>query len=464
MKQTSINKIGFTLISFGNIFGLATMLSAAFDLLAQISQDQSYDINSTTTTAMTGAAVSNEEKLNSSSASINQTIPSPPMPCNSSSTSLILLIGAMPGLFIKLIYPILLINLKTSVKVSIAVAFHCMSYSLLASPLTTEALVFVGVALTSIASGLADPTILSMFPRYSEKAFEGYAIGVGIASFVSSLFYAIVKMFVSIKTIMLLLFAMPIILVITYAKVIKQTCPIVNILNCDDDNQVKKSVDDQQIFTIINIKKHSFKSNKQLSDSNCDKQQTNKINLKRRLYLLTKLSKYMIPLFATYLCTTFNNLGVSELLHFDNDKDEISDNTSNDITTLLPYLDQAARFRWLMFTYCLGELIARSMNSAIRFSYVWLLPSIQVVISMSLACHAFYIIHIPNFYLVLLAILLSGYLAGLCFTNVYKELSINYNNEDQDKECAIAIVSISDALAALPAVLLSMISHRSVCS
>lgn len=486
---SALNRLGFSILGLTNNFAYVIMLSAAYDLLKPTITETDTTITLNVNNNPTVAA----QLANTTTANAQQT-----KYCNPHSTSTILLADTLPSLTTKIIYPFLLVSIPTYYKASAsailaAAAFIITGFSV------TQALIFTGVVCASLSSGLGESTYLSNTPLYGDSSLSGWSIGTGAAGLLGAAVYALLRMILTIKTIMIIMLVVPVAMLVAYFYII---VPISE--TNDQQTTTRRSEADKKRRNIVNEKDNSiattvgisgdaadtsamqeekqqypFKAktkdyggtrdsdsatndpNKMVSDRSLEGQlisnttiatgtstesnQLPQFNLSAKLKALPSLAKYFLPLLLVYFAEYFINQGLFELVYYP----EIS------------FLDHAAQYRWFQVSYQLGVMISRSSLDFFRIKNIWTMSLLQAANAILFLAHASKLIHIPSFYLVIALIIYEGLLGGFTYVNAFYRVKKEVDPDKQ--EFCISTVTMADSLGIVLAGFTALPVHQALC-
>lgn len=469
---SALNRIGFTILGLTNNFAYVIMLSAAYDLLKPLTPTMETD---------TATANNNNPTV---ATTTNLTNPQTKY-CNPHSTSTILLADTLPSLTTKIIYPFLLVGIPTYYKASAsallaAAAFIITGFS------TIQALIFTGVICASLSSGLGESTYLSNTPLYGDSSLSGWSIGTGAAGLLGSAVYALLRMVLPIKIIMIVMLVVPVAMLVAFFYVIvpisgqneraaissrgrvtdnkgRQATSNVDTDNTNGDNPNNSATQDekQQYPFKADSKNYGTRDDNATAttsdhlnkDRSLEGQLTNSeptissppFNFAAKLKALPSLAKYFLPLLLVYFAEYFINQGLFELVYYP----EIN------------FLDHAAQYRWFQVSYQLGVMISRSSLDFFRIKNIWTMSFLQAANAVLFLAHASKLIHIPSFYLVIALIIYEGLLGGFTYVNAFYR--VKKEVEPDKQEFCISTVTTADSLGIVLAGLTALPVHQALC-
>lgn len=144
--------------------------------------------------------------------------------CTPMSTAAILLADIIPSFIIKSLSPFLPYN--TNYRVSISCATSIVSFVVVALA-SSRSIVIFGVALTSFAAGLGEPTFLAHSTHYNKNVISTWSSGTGGAGVIGALSYSLLREFgLSSRQALLLMILVPTLELLTFNLLLnKPTIP-----------------------------------------------------------------------------------------------------------------------------------------------------------------------------------------------------------------------------------------------
>lgn len=447
------NKLGFGILGLTNNFAYVIMLSAAYDLLK------------------TSDIPSNVHHIDNNNNNNTNNITQANY-CNAHSTSTILLADTLPSLTIKLIYPFMLVGMSMSYK-AIATALFAAAAFLITGFTTTQFVIFVGVVCASLSSGLGESTYLSHTPLYGDASLSGWSMGTGAAGLVGSMAYALMRMVLPIKFIMIIMLVVPLLMMFAFFRLIKPIASQARATSYDDAAAAADRVGSP--FTTANAASENARldvmqsSNRSspveagsesaasrnygtngqpasLEDNNNLLADDDLSSVGAKLRKLPSLAKYFLPLLLVYFAEYFINQGLFELVYYPE----------------ITFLDHAAQYRWYQVTYQVGVMISRSSLDLFRIKYLWTMSWLQFGNALLFLAHASKLIHIPSFYLVIILIVYEGLLGGFTYVNTFYRIKKEVGSDKQQEFC-ISTVTVADSLGIVMAGLAALPVHDALC-
>lgn len=408
------NRIGFFILGLTNNFGYVVMLAAAFDLLKSNHVTQDRNISDGNSTSY----------------------------CNPHSTSTILLADTIPSLLIKLSYPFLLLRIAASHK-CLAIAFLSGASFLVTGFAGNETVIFIGVILASTSAGLGESTYLTNIPLYGDVSLSGWSMGTGASGLLGAMAYAVMRMLLSIKVIMIILLVIPLSMLLAYFCVIVPTDDQIDTTTQSTTTGSTESNPDEDERDSL-LSGRTGERNYGTSEIGETPGESD-FNFKAKLRSMPGLAKYFFPLLLVYFAEYFINQGLYELIYFP----EVS------------YLDHAAQYSWFQVSYQLGVLISRSSLDLFKIKNLWTMSVLQALNALLFLSHAAKLIHIPGFHITILLIIYEGLLGGFTYINTYHRLKNELPRER--REFSMGVVTIADSIGIVTAGLIALPVHEALC-
>lgn len=441
------NRLGFVILGLTNNFAYVIMLSAAYDLLNH-TENPSTPKTPDATSNLTSTNIMEEKPY-----------------CNEQSTSTILLADTLPSLTTKIIYPFLLVGIRPAYKAVGTAILSAISF-LVTGLTTSQVLIFAGVASASFSSGLGESTFLSHTPLYGDVSLSGWSMGTGAAGLLGSVAYALLRMILSIKIIMIIMLIVPIAMLVAYFCIIVPV-PVEN-LNFDASQGNKRAPESGGLTgASMNVISQTIGDNQQHvaplnqpaggdlgqrgygagNNNNSENQLLDEtpFDWRAKVAYLPTLCKYFLPLLLVYFAEYFINQGLFELIYY----------------PAITFLDHAAQYRWFQVSYQLGVMISRSSLDLLQIRNIWTMSVLQAANALLFLAHASKLIYIPSFYIVIALIVYEGLLGGFTYVNTFYRIKKECR---QDRlEFAISTVTIADSLGIVMAGIAALPVHNALC-
>ncbi|KAL7030252.1 hypothetical protein ACKWTF_006589 [Chironomus riparius] len=373
--------VSYWIFGLCNNFGYVVMLTAAHDILKELNGEQE-----------THHGGSNR-------------------PCNIVSTGAILLADIIPGLIIKFLSPFLPFWHRARISISCAAAvggFVVVAFA------KTETLALTGVALTSFASGLGEPTFLAYSAFFHHNVISTWSSGTGGAGIAGSLAYSVLRAVgLTTQQTMLVMIVVPALELLTFFFLLT-TPKSHNIEDHHVGDNVKAS-NDLPAFT----------------------------STKEKIFYIKRLVHFMVPLCLVYLFEYFINQGLYELVYFP------------DI-----FLDSSEQYRWYQVTYQIGVFISRSSVNIIHIRQIWVMALLQGLNVIFFTFEAYYMFT-PSIWIIFALIVFEGLLGGGSYVNTFYRMSREI--PATRREYAMMVVTLSDSLGITLAGFLAMPMHNWMC-
>jgi len=328
--------------------------------------------------------------------------------CNHLSTGVILLADIIPGLLIKIVCPFFALNVNR--RLSICIGMTVASFIIVARA-ETELVAAIGVALTSLASGLGETTLISYMVNYERNVITSWSSGTGAAGMLGSLTYAGLTGFLNISPsiTLYLMLSVPSLMAISFWVILEHP----------------KKIENQTIHQTTldsSVKTQSF----------CGK-----------IKYIPELFTFMVPLGLVYFFEYLINQGLFELVYFNN--------------IGLTYAEQ---YRWYQVLYQMGVFISRTSVNLFPIDKIWILTILQgfnVVYFLAETLYSF----TPNIYVIFAIITFEGLLGGGAYANTYHKVMKKVPKEQQ--EFSMAMTSLSDSIGITFAGILAIPLHNEIC-
>ncbi|XP_022187523.2 battenin isoform X2 [Nilaparvata lugens] len=371
-RPTWPSLIAFWILGLCNNFGYVVMLSAAHDIIKEHSQADDTPKNE--------------------------------RDCNTMSTGAILLADVVPSLCIKMFVAFLPLCIK--VRVVAIVILSIMGYVIVAAS-TIRPLIFVGVACTSLASGLGEASFVAYMSFFRDKGVIGFwSSGTGAAGLAGAMGYAApTSLGISPPAVLYSMTAVPIIMAFIFTFVLQHP-----------DGPIEREVTQEERPQFL---------------------------LKEKFSYLPKLFKYMVPIGLVYLFEYLINQGLFELLYY---KDT--------------FLTHDEQYRWYQVLYQLGVVISRSSIGLVTINNLSLLAILQGLNLILLFTETIYFF-MPHMLLVMLIIVWEGLLGGASYVNTLYKMNIEV--VEDKREFAMGVVTLSDSIGITMAGILSIPLHNFIC-
>lgn len=466
LSSSTANRIGFIILGLTNNFAYVIMLTAAYDLLKQSDDQLKYTHSSASTfknseyridNSIEASNVSTITPIVYSKSKLEQQQQQENY-CNEHSTSTILLADTLPSLTTKIIYPIFLVGLPASYK-AIATALLTAVAFVITGLSAGQFLIFTGVICASLSSGLGESTYLSRTPLYGDVSLSGWSMGTGAAGVLGAGAYALLRIILSIKVIMLIMLIVPIAMIIAYFFIIQKVDEDPAQIDVDHNSvtigQANSSAtpispDEEPIETSTGSRKYGSNDpfntpSPPSSISHTANSSGEPFDLRAKIRFLPSLAKYFLPLLLVYFAEYFINQGLFELIYYPEVK----------------FLTHADQYRWFQVTYQVGVMISRSSLDIIRIKNLWAMSILQTFNAIIFLAHASKLMHIPSFYIVILLIIYEGLLGGFTYVNTFYR--VKKEVKPARREFCISTVTIADSLGIVFAALLALPTHNALC-
>lgn len=268
-----------------------------------------------------------------------------------------------------------------------------------------------GVAMTSFASGLGEPTFLAYSAYFNKNVISTWSSGTGGAGIVGSLAYTLLRFFgLSNQQTLLVMVSIPILELITFFGLLRKPA--------------SSRIEDQAIGKHV------------AEEDNVEPMRS----MKEKILYIGKLFRFMIPLCLVYFFEYLINQGLFELVYFP----EI-------------FINSSEQYQWYQVTYQIGVFISRSSVNIVQIKYIWIMAVLQGLNLVFFSFEAIYMFT-PNIFIIFGLILFEGLLGGGAYVNTFYRMSKEI--PATRREYAMSVVTLSDSLGITAAGFLAMPTHN----
>lgn len=395
----------YWILGLCNNYGYVVMLSAAHDVIKLLDNDSDTDEGN---------------GIDDPNARI----------CNTISTGAILLADILPGLVIKLIAPFL--PLWINIRIAICICAASGGFILVALA-NAQWVAIMGVALTSLGSGLGEVTFLTHSASYHKNVISTWSSGTGGAGIAGSLSYAgLIELGLTPVATLLVMLVVPAIEGVAFWVILRRPDQVIikKINGVDnravDVDAVETSKNDERKIDVY------------------EEEDKPLLTFKDKMKYLPTLLKFIIPLTTVYLFEYFINQGLFELVNF------------SDI-----WLDHDQQYRWLQVDYQIGVFISRSSVNIVQFEHVWIMSALQLVNVIYFLFEVFYFFT-PSIWIIFAIVLWEGLLGGGAYVNTFYRISKS-DDPQSTKQFTIAATTLSDSMGIALAGILAIPTHNAIC-
>ncbi|KAJ9583397.1 hypothetical protein L9F63_022263, partial [Diploptera punctata] len=297
--------------------------------------------------------------------------------CNPTSTGAILLADILPSLLIKFVAPFFpfFVHIRMLVVILLsAVGFLLVSFS------KASWMAILGVAATSLSSGLGELTLLSYSSKFDKNVISTWSSGTGGAGILAAVTYAgLTGMGLSAGNALLVMLIVPLIMAVTFWLLLQSP---------DTDRSDTEQIEIPKSDTLVIPPRE--------------------LTIREKLNAVPPLLSLMIPLGLVYLFEYFINQGLFEFIYFPN-----------------IWLDLHGQYRWLQVNYQIGVFVSRSTVNLFVIRKTWILAVLQFVNVVFFLFEAIYLF-VPNIWIVFAAVLWEGLLGGAAYVNTFYKVSTEY--------------------------------------
>ncbi|KAG1650990.1 Battenin [Nymphon striatum] len=446
------NLTAYWLLGMTNNYAYVVMLSAAHDILSTQWNGGSDSEHKHHATNETGYLVSN--------GSSNDIVE---MKCNKAGTAAILLADILPSLIIKSLSSFL--PSYTHFRIAIVVVL-CMASFLITSYSTAYWMSFLGVICASLCSGLGEITFVGYAAFFDKDVISTWSSGTGGAGLFGALSYmALTQVGVSPRNSLLIMLFVPVLMAFSFWILLVHPPGLNHRLNCCNPASLfqnkesstvtfiaSQNISDQNkkvIVPFISIDdSDSDDKTKKRSGSNLSNAENHRaysLGLKEKLNVVKKIFlPLMLPLAVVYIAEYFINQALMEVLYFPN-----------------IWLTPAEQYRWYQADYQFGVLISRSSVNFLTIKRTWILGVLQFLNVAILLAEVFFRF-MPSFWIIIVFIFYEGLLGGSAYVNTFYRISKEMN--DEEKEYALSVTTVSDSCGVALAGAIGVPSHSALCS
>ena len=358
-------------------------------------------------------------------------------PCTPMSTGAILLADIIPSFVIKSLSPFLPYNANFRVLISCAtaiVSFIAVAFA------RSRTVVILGVALTSFASGLGEPTFLAHSTHYNKNVVSTWSSGTGGAGIIGALSYSLLREIgLSSRQTLLLMILVPILEICAFFMLLSKPT---RRNRTDIIDEREPLLDEQEIY-------HEIRNQPPLN------------TLNEKFEYIPQLMVYFVPLASVYFFEYFINQGLvrsnfdqlcTQFLHFSLKFELVTFPDSS--------LTPPQQYRWYQVTYQIGVFVSRSSVNLFQIKRTWIMAVIQGVIAMFFFNEAVFLFT-PSIAIIFVVIFIEGLQGGLAYVNTYYKMSKEISCSR--KEFAMNIVACSDSIGIILAGFLAIPTHNWIC-
>lgn len=275
----------------------------------------------------------------------------------------------------------------------------------------TQWLALLGVSMTSLASGLGEPTFLAYSSYFNKNVISTWSSGTGGAGIAGSLaFTVLIAVGLSNRQTLLVMISVPILELATFFFLLRKPA--------------SSKIEDQ------------YKG-----DDVAEEDDTPPMRSMREKIIFTKtLIRYMIPLMLVYFFEYFINQGLFELVYFP------------DI-----FLSWSQQYQWYQVTYQIGVFISRSSVNLVQIKYIWIMAVLQGL-NVVFFTFEMYFMFTPTIWIIFGMIFFEGLLGGGAYVNTFYRMSKEI--PAVRREYSMSVVTLSDSVGITAAGLLAIPSHN----
>jgi len=277
-----------------------------------------------------------------------------------------------------------------------------------------EWLALTGVAFTSLASGLGEPTFLAYSSYFNHNVISTWSSGTGGAGIVGALAYSALRGFnLSNQQTLLVMIAVPVVEIILFLFLLRKPSST----KIEDQDKGPEIAEDDELEPMVSVGE--------------------------KIRYVKKLLRYMLPLALVYFFEYLINQGMFELTYFP----EI-------------FLDKSEQYRWYQVTYQIGVFVSRSSVNIVKINQIWVMAVLQGINVIFFAFEAIYMFT-PSIWIIFVLIFYEGLLGGGAYVNTFYRMSREV--PATRREFSMGVVTLSDAVGITLAGFLAMPTHNWIC-
>jgi battenin len=279
----------------------------------------------------------------------------------------------------------------------------------------TQWLALGGVALTSFASGLGEPTFLAYSAYFNKNVISTWSSGTGGAGIVGALAYSMLRQFIGLtnQQTLLVMVSVPILEFLIFFGLLRKPASS----RIEDQDKGEDVPEDADIPPMK--------------------------SMKEKFIYIQSLIPYMIPLALVYFFEYFINQGLFELVYFP----EI-------------FLNSSEQYRWFQVTYQIGVFISRSSVNIVQIKQIWLMAVLQGLNVVFFSFEAIYMFT-PSIWLIFGMIFFEGLLGGGAYVNTFYRMTKEI--PATRREFSMSVVTLSDSIGITLAGFAAMPAHNFLC-
>ncbi|CAG9759289.1 unnamed protein product [Ceutorhynchus assimilis] len=332
--------------------------------------------------------------------------------CAQISTGTILLADILPALLVKLVLPFL--PFVVHIRVAICVGVTTAGY-LVVGFSNSIGVSILGVVLISFCSGLGEVTYLQYSANYEKSVLSAWGSGSGGAGVIGAVSYSLLNA-VGMQRTLLIMLTIPAITSLAFWLLLPKPLPP------RESTEAEAEQPADQV-----------------------KLENEELSLRRKIYLIPGLMKYMIPFGLIYLFEYFINQGTFELIKFPDASISVE-----------------SQYRWMQVMYQVGVFVSRSSVAILHIKQTWILAVLQGINVIIFTTDAIYY-YIPNIYIVLALVLWEGLLGGAAYVNTYYRISNEVKNPAA-RQFSMAINGFADSTGIALAGVFAIMAHNAICT
>ncbi|XP_014088453.1 battenin [Bactrocera oleae] len=374
--------VAYWLLGLCNNYGYVVMLTAAHDIIS------AFESETQASKVLELAANSTQRR------------------CNKMSTSAVLLADIIPSFLVKFLAPFM--PFRVDARMGLAVCLTVFSFITVALA-KVEWLAFLGIIFTSASCGIGESTLLAYSSSFNKDVVSTWSSGTGGAGIIGALSYTVlIDLKLTPQQAMLVFLYVPTLEALTFWLLLRH--PKEAIVRTESAEMVPQDV--------LTVKE-------------------------KMIYFFKNLLPFFLPLSLVYFAEYFINMGLYELVYFEN-----------------MFISPPTQYRWISTVYQIGVFISRSSVNIIHFTLIWPMAILQCINAVIFTLEAI-IFFTPSFWLIILFVLWEGLLGGGAYVNTFYHMSKVVPPER--RQYAIGMVAQADSYGIIAAGMLAIPVHNLIC-
>lgn len=277
---------------------------------------------------------------------------------------------------------------------------------------TSEWIAILGVACTSLGSGLGEVTLLSFSSVFDKNVISTWSSGTGAAGILGAGSYAgLTALGLSAVNSLLVMLVVPALMATSFWLLLQAPgsgrCTWKSVTNdSNTDQAVADRSPSSETIPKSEVADRSPSSETISQSETVSVESPPKLTIVEKLRIIPSLLVYMIPLGLVYLFEYFINQGLFELTYFPN-----------------IWLTHSEQYRWLQVVYQIGVFLSRSSVNLFVVHKLWLLAVFQFLNVIFFTFEVIYLF-VPTIWIIFAVVLWEGLLGGAAYVNTFYKMSV----------------------------------------